>query len=117
MRMTRLGVDRAVDDAPWVRCDGGNRTLSGRMRDNRTGRHGFSMIELVIVVVIIGIVSAIAIPRLAGASDNSRVSTMKATLKILDTAAEMYAAEHDGMLPCCEPDGSVSTDGDGLIKR
>lgn len=75
------------------------------------------MIELVITLVIIGVVSAIAIPRLASASENSRVAALKASLKALDTATEFYAAEHEGLLPCHTPEGDVETDGDALAKR
>lgn len=66
------------------------------------------MIELVIVVMIIGVISAIAIPRLSSASENSRIAAVKASMKVLDTAVEMYAAEHDGLLPC--QDASRATD-------
>jgi prepilin-type N-terminal cleavage/methylation domain-containing protein len=47
---------------------------------------GFTLIELVIVIVIIGILAAVAIPRLTGVSDEARISTNTAVLGALKSA-------------------------------
>lgn len=57
----------------------------------------FSMIELVIVVVIIGIIAAIAIPRFEGMTDNARGRRLIADLDTLQKAAELYTVEHGGV--------------------
>ena len=44
------------------------------MPGSRTGRGGFTLIELVMVVVITGILAAMALPRMAGASARHRVA-------------------------------------------
>jgi general secretion pathway protein G len=64
-----------------------------------TRERAFSLIELVIVVVILGIVAAIAIPRLAGATANASAVAMKADLTLLMKAVEHYSAEHGGVYP------------------
>ena len=59
----------------------------------------FSLIELVIVVVIIGVISAIAIPRMTRAANNAGAAALKANLSVLRSAIELYRAEHEGALP------------------
>ncbi len=59
----------------------------------------FSMIELVIVVVIIGTIAAIAIPRLSRAAEGTDEASLKASLKALRGAIDMFAAEHTDQWP------------------
>ncbi|MEZ6317579.1 MAG: prepilin-type N-terminal cleavage/methylation domain-containing protein [Phycisphaerales bacterium] len=70
----------------------------------------FSMIELVIVVVIIGIIAAIAIPRFEGMTDNARGRRLIADLDTLQKAAELYTVEHGGVNIGLDSNGSVVTD-------
>jgi prepilin-type N-terminal cleavage/methylation domain-containing protein len=53
-------------------------------------RDGFTIIELLIVVVIIGILAAIAIPKFANTKENAYVAAMKTDLRNLATAQEGY---------------------------
>ena len=69
------------------------------MVKNSKHHRGFSLIELVIVVVIMGIISAIAIPRLSRGARNAGASAVKGNLATLRNAIELYAAEHDGNYP------------------
>jgi prepilin-type N-terminal cleavage/methylation domain-containing protein len=62
-------------------------------------RRGVNLVELLLVVIIIGIVASIAIPR---ASRGSRVPgnpELVNSLAILRTAVEEYAADHEGRFP------------------
>jgi prepilin-type N-terminal cleavage/methylation domain-containing protein len=58
-------------------------------------RKGFSLIELLIVVVIIGILAAIAIPKFANTKEKAYVAQMKSDLKNLAGAQESYFADHN----------------------
>src|SRR5256712_5169602 len=56
-------------------------------------RKGFPLIELLIVVVIIGILAAIAIPKFANTKEKAYITSMKADLRNLVTAEEAYFAD------------------------
>src|SRR5437660_2730894 len=60
------------------------------------GRNGFSLIELLVVVVIIGILAAIAMPKFAYTNNKAYIAAMKSDLRNLATYEESYAADSGG---------------------
>ncbi|MCB2156842.1 prepilin-type N-terminal cleavage/methylation domain-containing protein [bacterium] len=62
-------------------------------------RRAFTLIELLIVVAIIAILAAIAVPNFLEAQTRSKVSRAEADMRSLATAVESYAVDHNHYPP------------------
>lgn len=67
-------------------------------------RRAVSIVELVIVVAIIGLIAALAIPRLSGAEEEDRDAATRPALVVLRTAIELYAHDHGHYPGQCDAD-------------
>lgn len=63
---------------------------------------GFSLIEILLVVIIIGTLSAMAVPRLMGRSDQARMAAAQADINVnIATALKLYELDN-GFFPTTE---------------
>ena len=69
-----------------------------RIRNKRQGQKGFTLIELMIVIAIIGILAAIAIPNFLSYRQRSYDSAAQSDLRNLMTAQEAYFVDYDTYL-------------------
>ena len=62
-------------------------------------RKGFTLVEILIVVVILGILAAIVIPQFSDASTQSKLSSCRTTLQSLRSQIELYKIQHNDVAP------------------
>jgi len=65
----------------------------------RNRKSGFTLVEILIVVVILGILAAIVIPQFTSASESARSSSMSSTLQTTRSQLELYQVQHNGDYP------------------
>ena len=72
---------------------------------------GFTLIEMIIVIIIMGILAAVIIPRISLSTDDAKLSTLKTNLSGIRSAIEVYWAQHGNAYPGekKETDGTAVT--------
>jgi general secretion pathway protein G len=68
--------------------------MHSRLRDSR----GFTLIEIMIVIVILGMLAAIVVPKLMGNTDKAKVADAKVQIRNLESALKMYKLD-SGVYP------------------
>jgi len=74
--------------------------LSARVFQRRSkSQGGFTLVELLIVVVILTVLAGIVVPKLISPTEDAKTSALEANLAIMNKAIEIYSLEHRGNYP------------------
>jgi general secretion pathway protein G len=68
----------------------------------RTRRSGFTLIELVVVVLILGIIAAIAAPKMFNVAGDARLNSTKQSLQVVRDAIELYYSQNNAYPPATD---------------
>jgi len=83
-------------------------------RARKGGRAAFTLIEMLIVIVILGILAMVIIPQISTSTDDAKLSTLQTNLSSMRNAVELYYAQHNSAypgaaVPTTKPAGIVTT--------
>ena len=73
-------------------------------------QRGFTLVEILIVVIILGILAAIVIPQFTSASQDARKNSLTSQLQTLRSQIELYKLQHLDQLPSSLVAGTPSWD-------
>ena len=73
-------------------------------------RRGFTLVEILIVVIILGILAAIVIPQFTNASQDARKSNVVSQLQTLRAQIELYKLQHKDAIPLLMTGGAAPWD-------
>ncbi len=68
--------------------------MKNKRKHKQQRRSGFTLIEVLLVVVIIGILAAVAVPQLTGRVKQAQVARAKADIKAIKLALDMYELDN-----------------------
>lgn len=79
---------------------------------------GFTLVELLLVVTILGILAAVVIPQVVGHDEEARIQATRTSISAIEQSVDIFAMRHNGKLPDTLDELTVGTDEKpGLLKE
>ncbi len=88
--------------------------LRSRTTDQTLLQKGFTLVELLVVIVILGILAAVVVFAVGGTQTDAKKSACRAEMATVETAYEAFKAESDGNVP---PTSLEQLRAGGYLKR
>lgn len=70
-----------------------------RRQQSRHRRSGFTLLEVLLVLAILGVIAAMVVPQLLGRQQEAMIKAARSSIKGLEDSAKLYAVDHDGEYP------------------
>lgn len=87
-----------------------------QVKKNR--RSGFTLVELLLVVCILGILAAVVIPNVIGHDEEARRQATRTSITAIEQAVQIFAMRHNGKLPDSLDELTAGTDdAPGLLRE
>ena len=83
----------------------------------RLNKKGFTLVELLVVIVILGVIMAIAIPSITSSIERSKDKQKEQIIKLIVSAGELYVDKHKNTVQQGKPITLYNLIEDGLITK
>jgi len=85
------------------------------MSKKALNREGFTLVEVLIVVVIMAILAATIIPQFSDSTKDAKTNTCKFNLHTIRSQIELFKSQHDGKVPAALDDLTKKTNTAGQV--
>lgn len=75
------------------------KSSSRRYEGRRSRRLGFTLMEVLLVLAILGVIAAMVVPQLLGRQKQANIDATRLSITGLESALKLYALDHDGEYP------------------
>jgi type II secretion system protein G len=93
------GVAACVCRGGSIHTNCSKEAVMSQRSPKRAGRTGFTLVEVLIVVVILGILAATVLPQFTNSSADAKESSLKQSLQTLRSQIALYRVDHTGLYP------------------
>ena len=87
--------NRTTKESTTLTAKGGTK----KMGKNTRNQKGFTLVEILIVVIILAILAGVVIPQFSSSSDEAKLSVLQSDLATMRGAAELYYHQHNSTYP------------------